>query len=78
MISTKNMFSKFGFYLKQKLILCICTDLQSLLNAEDKKQQLNNTGFVKSARAPIDCVQLQLDDCVQIAYLDPRLLIQSP
>ena len=27
------------------------------------------TGFVKSARAPIDCVQLQLDDCIQIAYI---------
>ena len=51
-------------------------DLQSLLRrfgtAEDKK-----TGFVKPARAPIDCVQLQLDECIQIAYLYPRLLIQS-
>ena len=36
MISTKKMFSKLGLYIKQKLILCIGTDLQSLLNAEDK------------------------------------------
>ena len=42
-----------------------------------QKKQFNRPGFVKTARAPIDCVQLQLDECVQIKYLGTRHMGQS-
>ena len=48
-----------------------------LASLETNKQQFNRSGFVKTARAPIDCVQIQLDECVQSKYLGTRHMGQS-
>ena len=52
-----------------------CRD--GLASLETNEQQFNGSGFVKPARAPIDCVQLQPDECVQIKYLGTRHMGQS-
>ena len=48
-----------------------------MASPETNKQQFNRSGFVKTPCAPIDCVQIQLDECVQIKYLGTRHMGQS-
>ena len=57
-------------------LLCNCCR-GGLASLETNKQQFNRSDFVKIARAPIDCVQIQLDECVQIKYLGTRHMGQS-
>ena len=64
-----------------QLVLCIRIALKLLPRrigiAGDKKKQFNRSGFVQTARAPTDCIQIQLDECVQIKYLGTRHMGQS-
>ena len=62
------------FYALALLWNC-CRD--GLASLETTKQQFNRSGFVKTACAPIDCIQIQLDECVQIEYLGTRHMGQS-
>ena len=62
------------FYVLALLWNC-CRD--GLASLETNKQQFNRSGFVKTARVPNDCVQIQLDECVQIKYLSTRHMGQS-